>query len=552
MERVDIENKLDEDFLFYLGFTNTFFDQFENPDEVEHCRAWLQKLCGMLCTSIDQKRNRNIYLSNLVLCMQEGKLSGPFLNYPQEVDISDAMTVFEHLQTNLCDYQEVVESSDVAEPEDIRDGRTYLATRTLPGGEGAFAYLAVTLADEEPKWLGGGEGIFDKVMEEKFQEMVPPMSEMERILLRRKDPVEREKVLTFYDALMQNIISELDEAVAPEENDTINILIEQLQQDLQRKGQWNRYEQMNDKQRRIELLLQLHERVYARRQKTATREEILDELEHQTMPLSFFDVSVQPEDKIELPAAMWEQAINKVPKRQLMEKLFNQYPNVVIEKFLDLLSNEKEDIAIRMQRRHEAIVSQMRKELRKEGEKGRLKSEEAVKYAKQVAPVLAAIKEAYERQQKALKKLHVEKESKKTTQQKLYEQLQEALYDTQKNVEEEAERGRRIREEINFVNDQTEKYHQVNDDSIRKVEGENIALMKNIKKLRAAVHQYETRIDQIKQLSNPYETSDLDKDLTYLSERSKSPTHAFSADEENILNILQPVDLQLFTQIEND
>lgn len=56
---------------------------------------------------------------------------------------------------------------DIAGGEDIpqendpppqREGRTYLATRTLPGGAGAFAYLAVNLAEEEPKWLGGGEG----------------------------------------------------------------------------------------------------------------------------------------------------------------------------------------------------------------------------------------------------------------------------------------------------------------------------------------------------------------------------------------------------------
>ncbi|KAF5283976.1 hypothetical protein FQR65_LT13668 [Abscondita terminalis] len=509
MEKKDIENKLDEDFLFYLGFINSFFDQFDKPQE-----AWLQKLIGSLCNSIDEKRNRNIYLSNLVLCMQEGKLTGPFIQHPQDVDISDAMTVFEHLQTNLQEPEWLQDS--LPDMDDSRDGRTYLATRTLPGGEGAFAYLAVTLAEDEPKWLGGGEGIFEKVMEEKFQEMVPPVSEMEQILLRRKDKAEREKVLAFYDALMQNITSELDgrsyknitnfifvivDAVAPAENETINVLIDQLKEDLQRKGKWGPYEEMEEGTRRVELLLQLYERVYARRQKTAAREEVLDEIEHQTMPLSFFDVSVQPEDKVELPAAMWEQAINKVPNKKLMDKLFNAYPNVLIEKFLDLLSNEKEEIAIRMQRRHETIASQMRKELRKEGEKGRLKSEEAERYAKQVAPILEAIKQAYQRQQDAFKRQHTDKESKKSKQQKLYEELQEALYDTQRNVEEESERGRRLREEINFVNDQTEKYHQVNDDSIRKVEAENIELMKSIKKLRTAVTQYEGRVKQIQEMA---------------------------------------------------
>lgn len=42
--------------------------------------------------------------------------------------------------------------------DDHDDGRTYVATKTLPDGSGAFAYLAVALSDEEPRWLGGGEG----------------------------------------------------------------------------------------------------------------------------------------------------------------------------------------------------------------------------------------------------------------------------------------------------------------------------------------------------------------------------------------------------------
>ena len=38
------------------------------------------------------------------------------------------------------------------------DGRTYVATRNMPSGQGAFAYVAVSLAEDEPMWLGGGEG----------------------------------------------------------------------------------------------------------------------------------------------------------------------------------------------------------------------------------------------------------------------------------------------------------------------------------------------------------------------------------------------------------
>lgn len=64
-------------------------------------KAWLQKLCGEPCEGVDKKRNRNIYLSNLVLCMQEGKLTEQFQQPPNEVDISNAMQVFGHLPTEV-------------------------------------------------------------------------------------------------------------------------------------------------------------------------------------------------------------------------------------------------------------------------------------------------------------------------------------------------------------------------------------------------------------------------------------------------------------------
>lgn len=34
---MDIENKLDEDYLFYLGFTNSFLQRIADPAELEKC-----------------------------------------------------------------------------------------------------------------------------------------------------------------------------------------------------------------------------------------------------------------------------------------------------------------------------------------------------------------------------------------------------------------------------------------------------------------------------------------------------------------------------------
>lgn len=47
-------------------------------------------------------------------------------------------------------------------------------------------------------------------MDRKYKEMVPEPNEMEIILARRKDTKERQRVLTFYDVMLQNIADELD------------------------------------------------------------------------------------------------------------------------------------------------------------------------------------------------------------------------------------------------------------------------------------------------------------------------------------------------------
>lgn len=61
----------------------------------------MERLCGTPCTGIDQKRYRNIFLSNLVLCMQEGKLTGPFTENPQEIDLSHASQYFGEMKIDI-------------------------------------------------------------------------------------------------------------------------------------------------------------------------------------------------------------------------------------------------------------------------------------------------------------------------------------------------------------------------------------------------------------------------------------------------------------------
>ncbi|XP_045476907.1 uncharacterized protein LOC123682369 [Harmonia axyridis] len=499
---MELEAKLDQDYLFYCGFTSTFFSRIKDEEVKIRCQQWLRKLLGEKCVGIDSKRCRNIYLTQLLVCMQNNVLEGPFKMAPGEIDISDAFDVFEPISESCKEPDWLMEKDDIPQSDgrNQKEGRTYIATRVLPGGVGAFAYVAISMGDEEPKWIGGGEGLLERKLSEKFREYVPPVYEMEKILARRKDPKEREKVLTFYDVLMQNIADELDGVIEEQQNDTVNGLLEQLVEDLKNKEQYQEFEDMNEKQRRKTLLSMLHNNVQTRRFKISKREEILDEIEQKLMPESFFDDSALPEDKYELPAVMWEQAINKYPSKANIAKLKAHYPMFLVEKFVELLAKLKEEIAMQMHRRHENMLTQMKKELRMEGERGQKKMASARKSSDIAWNILIAVREAYQKKADVDKKNLEAKSMKLSEHSKLYDRMREVVLEKQKEVEEEAAHGQELAAEINAVANQTDLYMHINDETIRKTEETNIAIMKNLKRLRAAVQQYENRIATLKNM----------------------------------------------------
>lgn len=88
-----------------------------------------------------------------------------------------------------------------------------------------------------------------------------------------------------------------------------------------------------------------------------------------------------------------------------------------------------------MQKRHENIVAQMRKELRREGEKGNKKMEEAQLAYDQAMAVLKAVREARTRQAEAEAKIPKRKKGGVTAKSQLYDEMRRALLETYKNVE---------------------------------------------------------------------------------------------------------------------
>ena len=63
------------------------------------------------------------------------------------------------------------------------------------------------------------------------------------------------------------------------------------------------------------------------------REEILDEIERSVLSKSVFETSVTAEDNVLDPAELVEQAINKAPNKKHLERLFEVYPAILIEKY---------------------------------------------------------------------------------------------------------------------------------------------------------------------------------------------------------------------------
>lgn len=133
----------------------------------------MRKLCGGTYTTREQKRNRNIFLSNLVLCMQSGNLVEPFTIQPHEVNVLECVKYFGDPQVELeeQDWLDQPPEAPDASSDGRVDGRTYVATRAMPGGQGAMAYIAVTFADEA-KWLGGGEGFVHKKKNFRFKILI--------------------------------------------------------------------------------------------------------------------------------------------------------------------------------------------------------------------------------------------------------------------------------------------------------------------------------------------------------------------------------------------
>lgn len=93
-EKLEIEEILDNDFLQFVSLAKTYYTEILDEKDKLLCMQWLTKLCGEKAKGISSKRSRNIYLSQLLMNMQEKKMAGPFLYPPGDKALPPARSIF--------------------------------------------------------------------------------------------------------------------------------------------------------------------------------------------------------------------------------------------------------------------------------------------------------------------------------------------------------------------------------------------------------------------------------------------------------------------------
>ncbi|CAH0551963.1 unnamed protein product [Brassicogethes aeneus] len=510
------EVKLDQDFLFYLDFTSIFIQKIKEDDQKALADEWLTKLCSERCVGAERKRCRNIYLAQLLLQMQEGKLKGEFLKKPCEVDIITAMDIFQPMPEDLDEaWLEDVDLRKPAEAPPARCvGNTIVASRTLKNGQGAFAYLGLSLADCEPKWMSN-EGSGD-------------LAPMQKVLAKRKTPQERQNCVNFFDVLLQSIKNELD-GEQVDENEVVDNCLESLIKDLMEKNEYAVYEAMEDKEKRNELLKLLQEKVVKTKDQVLKRTEALDSLvsriypnapttfskkgnrfdlnqpkvcaaKNKEQPPAPMGVKLKPSvpfvpDRKKLSDQMWAQAAANAPAKKNMIKLVDVYSKEVIERFLVLLRDTKGILLERYQNRHEMIVNQMQSELSDAIVKNMMKLNETQKEYKKFQGILAMVKERFILYQKKVQEAFKPPEQ---DNQKQLDEMNDMLKAVAASVNNEANRGKALSDEVNTVMAQLDKYKDVLKDIISKSERANSSVEAQIQKMIEALDNNKDRLKKLK------------------------------------------------------
>ncbi|XP_060836391.1 uncharacterized protein LOC132919056 [Rhopalosiphum padi] len=397
-----IDEKVDEDFLFFLDHFNEPFNKLKSLSDKEICSKWLDKLAIESYKTTNEKQTRNIYLSQLILKMNGRKLSAPF-NEPPKPDTLSLDGVFKEITTkpileaqsekeindNKSKWSQFIRNREL-EIIDLNhlsnDGRTYIACRTLPENNGLFAYVAVTIGDTTCGWVNPcGQPIpapvakpldlkvdLSNVQNSKSGQenvMYQFTAEIKSILLKRKAPEIR--ILTYeffkkvYSSIEQEMLSEEDPNSTACHDPYVEMLLEKLI--IESKGCENFNPHLFKK---MKMLSKLKKRVKNIIRDIEERNNKLSEIEVASTTAILTLTSPASTCSNSVSEMMWGRALAEKPTTKVTDALAKTYPICLVQMFLSILVRERQKIVLRLLEKQENLIVAMRKDLQNEIKRG--------------------------------------------------------------------------------------------------------------------------------------------------------------------------------------
>lgn len=407
-------DKLDQDFMLFLSFAFECVENLRHSKYLDNCKLWFKKLCSEHYDTVSSKRTRNLYLSRLLLNMQDGKFKPEFLEPPP---CGQGFLPFCEIATchrkpsvpSLPGCQFVNQGMDLTNFQHIsQDRRTYVATKPVPSG--VMGYVAVTMGGETPQWASKqGEPLTYPSSEPSFNVLTPGFrnyrlfikqsrgneeqilrEKKKKILEKRKPTHERSKLIRFYDQILSRIDGEMEELLGKTCSENKDPFIEQLTKKLQH----NLVSQSTDTVQNINkavdkrkvLLAMLRSNIECQKKTIfEKREMILNKIkkyikreESEVQSESGFQF-IRPQEnvytsEIEFKATIWERILNEKMHPKHMTLLARNYCPKQVTKLVTMLQSllKEEKIKIINQAKTLArnIEEQMMHDLQAEIQKG--------------------------------------------------------------------------------------------------------------------------------------------------------------------------------------
>lgn len=410
-------DKLDQDFILFMSFAFDSLEKLKHSKHLEVCKLWFNKLCSEHYDTISAKQTRNLYLSRLLLNIQDGKFNPEFLVPPPSGDgflpfcenismchsdvcapnIPDSEPGITNQDMNLSNYQHMSE-----------DKRTYVATKPIPSG--LMSYVAVTIGGDTPQWVNkAGEPLPFPPSGNMIKVITPEPTnykifvnqgrlqlneeEMLRerkkaILARRKPLAERTKLIRFYEQILTRIdeeIEQLSSKTCSENKDPfIERMTEKLQNDLLAQNT-DTIQNINDAvEQRKAILSLLRNNIESQKNNIFEKREIIlnkieksiEEAENVRNETGFQFIKPHKNisiDETDYKSTIWGTLLNEKmhPKHEAI--LTKKYCAQLVKVLQLLLKEDKMKIISKAQCLAQDIETQMKNDLRSEIQKGLVK-----------------------------------------------------------------------------------------------------------------------------------------------------------------------------------